>query len=125
MFGVTFRPYLSHMYSTVLLPCTSSINHAQATTYRPIINRIYRCKTICASTTNRYLSSDNRTPGFMHRYDIMTDVISPMYGTIGTSSGNPDPDPWRDRRPLSRPCGRTDPPRPTRSLPDYNPKINY
>ena len=47
-----------------------------------------------------------------------------MDGTNGTSPGYPDPDLWRDLPPLSGPCGRTDPPRPTRSLPDYNPNKN-
>ena len=45
-----------------------------------------------------------------------------MYGTNGTSPGYPDPDPWRDLPPLSESCGRTDSPRSTRSLPDYNPR---
>ena len=39
----------------------------------------------------------------------MNYIISTVDGTNGTSPGYPDPDPWRDHPPLSRPCGRTDP----------------
>ena len=92
IFSIIFRFYFFYIYFTVLLFCIFNINYTQTIIYKPIINRIYRCKTICANITNRYLNSDNKTPGFIYRYNIITDVIFFIYGTIGTFSGNPDPD---------------------------------
>ena len=90
IFSIIFRFYLFYIYSIVLLFYISSINYTQAIIYKLIINRIYRCKTICTNIINRYLNSDNRTPGFIYRYNIITDVIFFIYEIIGTFSGNSD-----------------------------------
>ena len=50
-------------------------------------------------------------------------VISLVDGINGTSPGYLDPDPWKDFLSLSGPYRKTDPPRFTRFLPDYNPSL--
>ena len=92
IFNIIFRFYFFYIYSIILLFYIFNINYTQTIIYRLIINRIYRYKIICTNIINRYLNSDNRIPDFIYKYNIITDVISFIYGIIGTSSGNLDSD---------------------------------
>ena len=88
IFNIIFRPYLFYIYFFILLFCISNINYTQTIIYKLIINRIYRCKTIYINIINYYLNSDNRTPDFIYKYNIIINVIFFIYGIIGTFSEN-------------------------------------